>query len=312
MEELLAMARIDSALCCNTVLTPPWSLRFVDRMPLRLVAMTAGDSWVVPADDVPVRLRAGDVALVRGDEPFTLADDPTTGPELTVHPGELWIDRDGTDVTKEATLAVRTCGYTMNGSTQLITGPYRFEGAVAWRLLESLPTVVTVPATDIGPALLDLIRVEIDVDRPGQTVILHRLMDVLLVAILREWFSRPDSGHPSWFRAMADPMVGPAMRLMHDNLGYGWTVAALADRVAVSRAAFARRFREVVGEPPMSYLAGWRVCVAADQLRGTDDTVDTIARRVGYTSAFTLSVAFKRHYGVNPTEYRRTPLLVPA
>jgi AraC-like DNA-binding protein len=75
----------------------------------------------------------------------------------------------------------------------------------------------------------------------------------------------------------------------------------------MSRAAFSRRFRDLVGEPPMAYLTCWRLCLAADLLRQTDDTLATVARKVGYANAFALSAAFTRFYGVRPGEYRTQP-----
>lgn len=80
----------------------------------------------------------------------------------------------------------------------------------------------------------------------------------------------------------------------------------LAAEVGVSRAALARRFTTLVGEPPMSYLADWRITLAADMLRETDDTVGTIARKVGYANAFALSVAFKRLRGTRPSDHRNS------
>ncbi|MGY1706568.1 helix-turn-helix transcriptional regulator [Geodermatophilus sp. SYSU D00697] len=83
-----------------------------------------------------------------------------------------------------------------------------------------------------------------------------------------------------------------------------WTVAALAEEVGVSRATLARRSPDLVGEPPMAYLTGWRLCLAADLLAGTDATVEAVARQVGYGSGFGLSVAFTRVYGTRPSTFR--------
>jgi transcriptional regulator GlxA family with amidase domain len=99
-------------------------------------------------------------------------------------------------------------------------------------------------------------------------------------------------------------VVGPALALMHDDPAHPWTVAELASHAAVSRAAFSRRFRDRVGEPPMSYLTCWRLCLAGDLLRDTDDTLATIARKVGYANAYALSAAFTRVNGVRPGEHR--------
>jgi AraC-like DNA-binding protein len=138
---------------------------------------------------------------------------------------------------------------------------------------------------------------------------------------------RPPRGRgPAWYRALADPVVGGLLRLLQDDPAHPWTVAALAAKArvsraalaakagvsraalaakaGVSRAALARRFTALVGEPPMTYLTGRRLALAADRLRDSEDTLDTVARRVGYGSAFALSTAFKRVYGVSPVEYR--------
>jgi AraC-like DNA-binding protein len=84
-------------------------------------------------------------------------------------------------------------------------------------------------------------------------------------------------------------------------------VATLASATGVSRAALARRFTELVGEPPMTYLTSWRLALAADLLRDTDATIGSIARQVGYSSPFALSSAFKRVRGISPQQYRKPP-----
>jgi AraC-like DNA-binding protein len=84
-----------------------------------------------------------------------------------------------------------------------------------------------------------------------------------------------------------------------------WTVASLASSCGMSRAAFARRFGDLVGEPPLSFLTGWRIALAADLLVGSDTTLGSVASQVGYGNAFALSAAFKRMRGISPTEYRR-------
>lgn len=92
---------------------------------------------------------------------------------------------------------------------------------------------------------------------------------------------------------------------MHHRPEHGWTIASLAQEVGVSRAALARRFGELVGEPPMTYLTHWRLSLAADLLVVTDGAIDRVAHRVGYSSGFALSAAFKRVRGVSPQQHRR-------
>jgi AraC-like DNA-binding protein len=134
--------------------------------------------------------------------------------------------------------------------------------------------------------------------------VLDRLLDLLLIAVLRAWFARPDGQPPGWYRAHADPVVGPALRLLHHNPAHPWTVATLAHEVDVSRAALARRFHELVGEPPMTFLTSWRIALAADLLREPGATIGSVAEQVGYGSPFALSTAFKRIRGISPQQHR--------
>ena len=133
-----------------------------------------------------------------------------------------------------------------------------------------------------------------------------RLLDLALITTLRAWFARPEAQAPGWYRPQSDAVVGSALRLLHGSPARPWTVAGLAAEAGASRATLARRFTELVGEPPMSYLAGWRIALAADLLRDTDATVGSVARQVGYANAFALSVAFKRLRGVSPSRHRAT------
>jgi AraC-like DNA-binding protein len=186
----------------------------------------------------------------------------------------------------------------------MLIGTYQMRGEVSRRLLEALPSLVVLPDGAWNRSLVPLLGDEIVKDDPGQEVVLDRLLDLLLISVLRTWFARPDSGAPAWYRADSDPVVGRALRMLHNNPAASWTVASLAAATGVSRAALARRFTDLVGEPPMSYLTGWRLTLAADLLREPDATVGAVARQVGYSSPFALSAAFKRVRGISPQEHR--------
>ena len=152
--------------------------------------------------------------------------------------------------------------------------------------------------------VIPLMADEIVKDDPGQEAVLDRLLDLLLIAVLRGWFSRPDAAAPGWYSAYGDPVVGQALRLLHHNPARSWTVAELARETGVSRAALARRFHELVGEPPMTFLTGWRIALAADLLRQPGSTIASVAHQVGYGTPFALSAAFKRVRGMSPRQYR--------
>lgn len=286
-----------------SLLDPPWSLRVQDQAPLTVLAMIRGKGWVSTESGSPQQVGAGDVVIFRGPQPYTVSDDPATEPQIIVQPGQVTTTPDGEILCETLTLGVRQWGTDPSGETLMVTGTYESAGAVSTRLLRALPQVAVLPRGDLDSRLLDLLVDEATRDRPAQGAVLDRLLDLLLIAALRAWFARDDA--PAWYHAYSDPLVGKALRLLQHNPAHPWTVVALADAVGMSRAALARRFTELVGEPPMTFLTEWRLSLAADLLAETDSTVESIARQVGYGSAFALSTAFKRHFRVSPRDHRQ-------
>jgi AraC-like DNA-binding protein len=304
LASLLDGPRARNAFLIRALLDPPWSLRIQDEAPLCLIAAVRGDAWVIPDDAPPERVGPGEIMVVCGRDPYTVADDPATRPQVVIHPGEKCTTPDGRSLTEEMTLGVRTWGTNPNGATLMLVGTYQMDGEVSRRLLNVLPKRLTMPAGTLDTPLVPLLNAELVKDEPGQEAVLDRLLDLLLIAVLRAWLARPDAGSPGWYRAHTDPVVGPALRLIHNNPAHPWTVASLAAGSGVSRAALARRFTDLVGEPPMKFLTGWRLAMAADLLREPEATLGSVARKVGYGSAFALSAAFKRELGVSPQQHR--------
>jgi AraC-like DNA-binding protein len=304
LTSLLDGPRARGAFLLRSVLDPPWSLRIQDEAPLTLVALMRGRAWVALDSGEVVRLSPGDVAITRGPDPYTVADDPATPPQVVIHPGQHCTTPEGEDLAQAMDLGVRTWGNSLNGSTMMLTGTYQMHGEISQRLLAALPPLLVVPSGACDSPLIPLLADEIVKDEPGQEAVLDRILDLLLIAMLRTWFSRPEAQAPAWYRAHSDPVVGRALRMVHNNPAHPWTVATLAAETGVSRAALARRFTELVGEPPMTYLTGWRLSLAADLLREPDATIGAVARQVGYGSAFALSTAFKRVRGVSPRQHR--------
>lgn len=271
---------------------------------MTVVAVVRGSAWVLPNDGEAERFGPGDVVAIRGPEPYVVADAPATPPRIAIHPGQRCTTLDGESVDETTGLGVRTWGNSEDGSTVLLTGTYQADGEVSRRVLDTLPRLVILRAGDWECPFVPLLADEIGKDEPGQAAVLDRLLDLLVVAMLRTWFARADTTAPAWYSAYADPVVGRAMRLLQNEPAYPWTVASLASAAGVSRAALARRFTDLVGESPMAFLSGWRLTLAADLLREPDATVTSVARSVGYNSPFTFSTAFKRQYGISPQEHR--------
>ncbi|WP_199432852.1 AraC family transcriptional regulator [Qaidamihabitans albus] len=303
--DLIRGVRAHGSLFGSSTLSPPWALHFVDGAPLTLCTVLTGAGWVVPENRPPEPLRARETIVVRGPATFTFVDEVGTQAEpiacgehcATPEQGGTrhrrgWNDRggDGGDVA---------------GATTLITGAYPVRGEISRRLLDALPVVLRVDAGGTADAVLDHLADEAAVDTPGQQVVLDRLLDWMLVCTLREWFDRPGGEPPAWWAAQRDPVVGDALRLLHAEPAAPWTVAALAEHTGVSRSTLAKRFADLVGEPPRTYLTRWRMTLAADLLVEQEAaTLAQIARTVGYSDPFGFSAAFKRVRGANPSEFR--------
>ena len=219
--------RARGAFLLRSTLAPPWSLRIADEAPLTLVAAVRGAAWVLPDQGEEVRIEAGDVCLLRGPDPYTVADDPGTEPQVLILPGQRCVTPDGQEVVMRD-LGVRTWGNRPDGETELLTGTYGLDGEVGRRLLRALPAVAVIAGDALESPLVALLADEIVRDAPGQEAVLDRLLDLLLIAALRAWLARPEAATPGWYRADADPVVGHALRLIHHEPARPWTVAELA------------------------------------------------------------------------------------
>jgi AraC-like DNA-binding protein len=305
--DLLRGMRAQGSLFGSSTLSPPWALRFVDGAPLTLCAVLGGSGWIVAEGRPAERVRAGETVIVRGPEPFTFVDAPGTGAEV-VDCGRHCATPEQGGTRHRIGWNDDSCGDLGNGATTLIVGAYPVTGEISRRLLDTLPVVLRVAPGGGADAVLDHLAAEVAADTPGQQVVLDRLLDWLLVCALREYFDRPGGDPPAWYAAQRDPVVGDALRLLHAEPAAPWTITMLAGRAGVSRSTLAKRFAELVGEPPLTYLTHWRMTLAADLLAEREAaTVAEVARAVGYHDAFAFSTAFKRVKGQSPSRFRRTP-----
>jgi AraC-like DNA-binding protein len=258
-------------------------------------------------DDGEVAMaRAGDVAILRGDVPYEVASSPEVPAQIVIHPDNRCTTLAGVELKDAMTLGVRTWGTGDHpDATVMLTGAYQLGGDLDRRLLDALPRHIHLAAAQVASSIVTLLGAELDKDLPGQQAVLDRLLDLLLISSLRTWFDSVGDHAPRWYRAHRDLLIGQALRLIQHRPAEPWTVASLASAVGCSRAAFARRFHDLVGQPPMQYLTEWRLALAADALREPGVGLAEVAARTGYATPFALSAAFKRVRGISPAEFRR-------
>ncbi|MEV7519253.1 AraC family transcriptional regulator [Streptomyces sp. NPDC091371] len=255
-----------------------------------------------PASPVRLRLNAGDVLFLPHGHGYALASDASAavaGPPVL-------------PAGRPALLVRDTVGEPGDGpATVTLCAGYRLDPEHAHPLLRELPEVLHLPGGRPGVAeAVALLAREAQAPGLGTDTLLPALLDALLLYVLRAHVD--DAGSPGgsspggsgWAAALADPAVGTALAAMHGEPHHPWTVAALAARAGLSRAAFARRFRQRVGQPPLAYLTWWRMTTAARLLRTTDTPLSVIASRSGYTAEYAFAHAFKRAYGTPPGRYR--------
>ncbi|MFE3825886.1 cupin domain-containing protein [Streptomyces sp. NPDC059092] len=305
--DLIRGVRAHGSLFGSSTLSPPWSLHFVDGASLTLCTVLTGAGWIVPEHHPPERLGVRETIVVRGPATFTFVDELGTRAEPIVCGEDCATPEHGGTRHRLGWHDSGEGTGDNDGATTLIVGAYPVRGEISRRLLDALPVVLRVDAGGTSDAVLDQLAAEVALDIPGQQVVLDRLLDWMLVCTLREWLDRPGGHPPAWWTAQRDPVVGEALRLLHSEPAAPWTVSRLARRSGVSRSTLAKRFADLVGEPPLAYLARWRMTLAADLLvEQTSSTVAHIARTVGYADPFAFSAAFKRIRGTNPSEFRRT------
>jgi AraC-like DNA-binding protein len=131
-----------------------------------------------------------------------------------------------------------------------------------------------------------------------------RLPELVLIEVLRLHLATAPAADHGWIAALQDPVLAPAMSLLHGDPARKWTVAELAAGAAVSRSSLDERFRQILGRSPIRYLTEWRMHLAEELLATTDVGVATVSRRVGYDSEEAFSRAFKRSHGLSPSHWR--------
>ena len=297
LTDLLQRSQARGAAFSHSTVHGDWGVRFGPVGGLAVHGVVDGEThlWVDDPGDA-LRLLPGDIVLVRG----ALTHHMAHAPGAPCLPLEQCLVAAGT--SRRAVLGDPEDG----APAVFFCGAYMFEGDLCSSLLEALPDLVHLrPAA--GSALratMDLLAGEMLRDDPGQQTLLDRLLDVALVQVLRDHLAARETAAPAWYRALADRHVGAALRAFHADPAHPWTVAELAAVAALSRATFARRFTEQLGVAPLAYLTDWRMALAAERLRATDDGLAGIAEAVGYTSEFSFAAAFKRRFGIAPGRWR--------
>jgi len=299
LSDVLRVTRLGATVIAQAELVPPWGLEIDPMLEAAVHVVQRGSCWLrTKGQRRPLQLSAGDLVLVRGGVAHSISDKPDTKPlphaeVLAAMPRRL------------AALPEARA----HDTTLVLCAKYLFQHVGPHPLISILPALVHLPAHEAErhvqlQLLLQLLRQEAITAGSGSELVIPRLVDSLLVFVVRAWLEAQPVGAGGWFGALRNPAIARALSLIHQQPDAAWSVELLARRVAQSRATFARHFAELVGETPVAYLTRWRMCLAAKLLSESDASLDEIASRVGYETAAAFSKAFRRSHGIAPGRFR--------
>lgn len=298
LSDVLASLRLGSAVIGSAALPCPWGIAVDPTKNAAVHVLQSGECWLhLAGNDSAVRIGAGDVILVAAGIGHRLSS-PVDAPVSSLS-AMLSRMSDG-NVERHA-----------DKVTTLLCARYLFDEAGPPALISLLPPLIHLTRAQIDAneplrLAVELLRTEATNSLAGHEMVAPRLLDVVLVLLLRAWVQTQPAGSACWFGALRDKGIARALRLIHEQPARRWTVAELADGAVQSRATFARRFLALVGVPPLAYVTHWRMSLAARALRESDRTIHEVGLAVGYDTAPSFSKAFSRLMGQTPGRYRNS------
>jgi AraC-like DNA-binding protein len=316
LSEVLRAVRLTGAIFFDVQATAPWVAE-TPRGQSIVAAMfpgsdhlicyhvvTQGSCWADVPGESPVMLRAGDIILLPQGDTHVLSSAVglRRSPDMTMY------RRPENGVMPTRVSICETPGTDAEPAAQFVCGFLGCDARPYNPLLAALPRVIRV-GPDTGGTTAAFIQLAVSESRQpriGAQGVLSRLSELMFVDVVRRYLESLPSDRTDWLSGLRDPYLGRALGALHAAPSRAWTLETLAQEANLSRSAFAERFSQFVGKPPMQYLTDWRMQLAANQLRGGNERVAVIAERVGYESEAAFSRAFKRATGLAPGEWRRS------
>jgi AraC-like DNA-binding protein/mannose-6-phosphate isomerase-like protein (cupin superfamily) len=299
LSTVLEATGLKSVVYSKFPLSAPWGLDIVKDENSQFWRLVSGSCTVGSPDGRIIELAEGDLVFVPHGSAHWIADKASSlrmpSPEF------VKARREGTAV------------FSSNGEvTTLIAGHFEFDYQSLHPFLKDLPAIIHIKQYVTANQLLlkqvtQLMLEELNNERPGSSVMLKCLSEIMFVNIIRAYLEQdvPDSGFLS---ALNDPRISKALKLMQDSPQTDWTLEALASAVGMSRSVFFNRFKKIMHETPVSYLTNWRIRQAQKLLMTSNSNISEIAINVGYQSEAAFNRVFKSKTGQTPAVYRRSKL----
>jgi AraC-like DNA-binding protein len=272
-----------------------WAIQFPDQQAgIKTGAVVSGECWLaVEGVQDPVHLTSGDCFLLPSGRPFRLASDLSLP---SVQAATIFA------APRKGGIACLNGG----GAFSLVSNRFGLMGNAASLLLRMLPPIVHIHDTSGQVGLrwsIERMMVELRAPQPGGALIIEHLAQLMLVQALR--LHMATGAGTGWLFALADKQMGRALTAIHESPAQRWTLQELATLAGMSRSSFALKFKAMVGNPPMDYVAQWRMALAGARLGHSKEPISLIAASSGYESEAAFSTAFKRVMGCAPRQYGR-------
>jgi AraC-like DNA-binding protein len=299
LSEVLRSLRVNASIYCALDLSAPWGISLPKSSWAPFHFLESGSCWLLRDGGKRIRLDAGDVVVLFNSQGHRLCDVPSTRPET--------LDRVIRHKNGQGTVSFGGGG----ALTRLICGKFVLderEGPPG--SLRHLPEVLHLrrQSWQQFSSFSDALRLlahEVRSRQPGGELAARFLTEVLLIQVLRVLVNGGGTTAKGWLEGLRDPPIASALAAIHAKPEHPWSLESLAETAGLSRAVFAARFRERIGQTPMAYVSECRLRLASQWLEETDLSVSEVFQRLGYASAAAFNRAFKRKYGLPPSAYRR-------
>jgi AraC-like DNA-binding protein len=310
LSDVLRTIRLEGALFLNGDMRAPWCFNVPKSSDMAQVLkpgaprlaichlVLQGQCWAQLQGAEPIRVNAGEVIAVPHGDPHVLGS----------HLRHAAVDVE--HVVRPQVPAVQRIRYGGDGDrTLLVCSWLTYEGDAPNPVMSNLPGlfITALRSRPAGPWIeqsVSFVLGDAAARAPGSELLVAKVAELLFAEVVRGYIESMPANNPGWLAGLRDPHVGRCLALMHGEPARAWTVEALAQESHISRSVLADRFTELVGAPPMHYLAHWRMILAAGMLRRDQANLARIAEGVGYESEAAFNRAFKREYGVSPGVWR--------
>lgn len=294
LSDVLALVKPEPYVAGGYPIPADVAIQYPKHSGLKCYAMLSGSCWlIVEGLTHTVKLNTGDCVVLPHGRPFRFAA------ELSLKP------MDRTEVHTRRSMESESPG-ALDAPGYLAGGHFALKGGATQLLLSALPLVVHIH-NKTGMAVMrwsiERMSEELSQGRPGSSLVTQHLASMMLVQALRLYMEDNSESRRGWLAALADKQMSVAIAKMHEDLGRRWTVLSLANSTGMSRAAFARRFSDVVGTGPLEFLTRWRMLVAAEKMEDSAEGLLAVAQSLGYRSESAFGKAFRRVMGCSPRKY---------